>query len=478
MRNLIAWLRAFTLVALILGGCAPSTFYPLPEQRETRTLMQLVEAGEVEALDLDGLDPALPAIEDAFQNLDNVGLLEGSDEGYLSRQTAGCESISQRGSLLGLKLKALYGPQGLSTKYESWFDGVGAGGLLVNSTDVNPYNGAHVWLMRLCSVDYDGVTPLVTNSMLWMPGISLGQSVALDAYPPGTSTDRNDAPPNLNIDQTFDGITTPIVLVSGDATMNERGDIVVAIGYSGFGEDASTPHRYFDPVSEAAAINDALEAAQQALPFYAVPWNGQRNMLTFSQGGHAGTAAAREAQANGQPYDTVVHLEPALEARQWNSWVNTQDGNNYILMTSAYLASSALDQGELPGWTAASVFVDPGLKNYFSGDFTYVEVVDATPLYLNQIFTPAFLAAGNGYLDATEVLNWCPVSSTNLVVYHATDDDEVPEYLTAAAMDGWETRCPGSSFQYITFEQGYGYRHLQAWNDKALEAAALLRALR
>lgn len=469
MRNLIAWLRAFTLVALILGGCAPSTFYPLPEQRETRTLMQLVESGEVEALDLDGLDPVLPDIENAFQNLDNVGLLEGSDEGYLSRQSHSCQ-VEDRGKLKGIKLKALYGPDdGIETKYDQVYEGLAFLGYVDQTVpDLDPYNGAHVWEIRFCSIDFDGY-PLLETAMLWIPGIGWEQEVDLIDYAHGTSVYRYDDPTNLNVDDTFDGISTGLIFVAGDASEGRRGNIVVLPSYPGLGPiDNGSKIRYFDPVSSAAAMLDARKAAKEAIPFFAVYYSGEDYGVGFSLGGFVIEHATREAQVSGNPFAGTIVLSGLPDPRPWEPWLWSQEVN-YLMMPSALLTTSLLEQGKLPGWSASTIFNDPSVMDLFDTYTPYYLAVEGTPDTAEELYTLAWRnAAANSNHGHLAGLNatagWCP-TTTPIVLYHAIEDDEAPEPFIASNTAAWQAACPGSSIQYITYNQTTGVSaHLQSWD--------------
>lgn len=453
---------------------------------------ETVESGDV---DLDGLDEIadedVGGLEESYDTFADDGVL-ADEEGTLSRSSRNCKSAADRGALKSIKLAAIYSKTGIQRKWDGWYQGLAALGYVDQTTeDLDPRNFAHLWTVEYCTVDFDG-SPEVASGMLAVPGLGYGQDVDVVLYGHSTTTYRYDTATNLDPDITYEGIPTVLALVAGYEAEQTRGDIVLYPDGTGFGSSSIDRHRYFDEFTESASMLDFLDAAQEALPTFAVSRSGNVFLSGFSEGGNAALATARELQLRGTPAAGVITIAGALAIEDMIvEYYSLFDGVPEAMLFPAYQATTALDIGRLPiGTTVSDVFLDQVVYDAFDMTNEYGEVLNilagAGALSFAGTFTTEFLeqqmlTPGSEYrtwmAENDETNDWCPAAGTPVVVTYAFDDFVVPPEFVEGWVNGWMANCPSANIELVGSVNGSVSPHDQFWNDSLFGLGAQFNAL-
>lgn len=478
----------FGALCTMFLGCTSNPLAPPPVRLDSHlSFREDLASGAVE---IDGLEEIasgdVDAVGSSYDEFADDGVLadSGDAEEIFARYVSTCATASDRGAIVSVSLAAIYSPQGIKNKWDAWYQGLSALGYVDQTADLNPNNFAHLWRIQYCTVDYNGAAAL-GSGMIAVPGVGYAQAVDTTAYAHGTSVFYADTPSNLNVDETFDGVTPLLALVAGNATTGTKGDIVLAPDYTGFWTSNVPRHRYFDPVSEAASMTDMITAANDALPTFAVASSGKLFITGFSQGGHVALATTRALQAANVPVSGTITMEAMANPDPWNDTFLLPTGSSYLLLYSADLAATALDMGKLPGLSTTTVFKSQSYYDAFDMDHPYVDAVAAMPETKTGLFTSSFVtnqlnksnSAFRVWLKGTsEVTGWCP--TTKVQMRHSDDDDEVPYSLALADESSWKSSCANSALiSLVTSTNGGGLPHLQSWNDELDNLGADLNAL-
>ena len=186
-----------------------------------------------------------------------------------------------------------------------------------------------------------------------------------------------------------------------------RGYVVVAPDYLGLGKSDFPYHPYLHADSEAAAIVDAIRAAQAAVEQLRIPVTGQVMLVGYSQGGHAAMAAQREIERHYKNEINLVAAAPIagpyyLSQTFQSSWFGYTGGETNVF-ASELLAYTLVSYNRIyrtlyKGPT--QLFSEPyasRVEQLFSGSLDLSDINERKLLppgnRLNDLRNPAFTAS-------------------------------------------------------------------------------------
>ncbi|MEZ4235402.1 MAG: alpha/beta hydrolase [Myxococcota bacterium] len=361
-----------------------------------------------------------------------------------------------RGELLDLDLLAVYSRWGLERYYDSWLNGLSALGYIDDVVDPQVQNGATVWEMKYCTVDFDG-SPIEATGMMALPIAWWPTSTVL--YSHGTSVYRYDTVSNPDVDETFDG-PTPMVIFAGG------GYAYLAPDLTGFGDGDSPYHRYFHRDTAADNTMDMLIAAEDSI-LYRLATDGRVFSAGFSQGGQTALAFGAEAEALGVDLQATAMVGGVLDPEPWFDWLLDLEDSSYLTLYGADLVVNyERIYGDVYDDTddAFSATYADDVEALFDMSYTYVEVVDAMAPSMAELTTPDFYAELDDpdstmrqHLRDNAVTDVC--LSSPIQAWHMIDDDEVPFELGAA----WASELEGCND--YTFTEWEDTDHLNTWHQ-------------